>query len=162
VGDIKEMIKKRHIGHVVRVVLPVFAGILFVIEAGGCASSSFLSADHGSERGWSGDDWSAGSGDTTVKWVPVESYSRNNPGLVFPSEDIILILAGRGEGISFYYGDGIYGRQDYLLGVNDGSYDEVALSDAVVTDDETVYESNGRSFVYGQRRVRTTQLRRSR
>jgi len=162
VGDIKEMIKKRHIGHVVRVVIPVFAGILFVIGAGGCGSSSALSAGHGSERGWYGDDWTAGSGDSSVKWVSSESYSRNNPGLVFPSEDIILILAGRGEGISFYNGDGIYGRQDYLLGVNDGSYDEVVLSDAVVTDDETLYESNGRTYVYGQRRVRTTQLRRSR
>jgi len=162
------MINDTHIKFVVQVSYLLLSVVLIVLFAGGCASQ-----DHNRYKVSTKYDRSRHDSTTPTSnsfqnnnpvsiWGAEGSYSQNHPGLLFPSDSMISLVEKYPGDLSYIFDYGIYGRHDYLLGVYDGSEDDIVYSDAVVTDDETVYESNGRTLVFGSRRVRSTKVRRSR
>jgi len=84
-----------------------------------------------------------------------ETYSRNHPGMLFPSKEMISMLSKRGLPAGFDQRDWEYSRNDYLMGMVGIAVDPFAFSEVFITQDETLYESNGRPIVYGRQRIRS-------
>jgi len=159
------MIKNAHIGYVARTRRPLLSALIVVLFASGCASTS---TNNRTQTRRDRNDKQITSQQTNQNappraiWGRSDSYSRNNPSLLFPSDSLVSLYNDYDGDLSYIFDYGIFARNDKLLGVIDESQNVVVFSDAVVTNDETLYESNGRTFVYGRRRVQSTQVRRNR
>lgn len=141
----------------------VMAGIcgipaVVLVTAGCSATSEGSSSMRAAEELRSGDGGMVG-GESGVNAegsaCSSETYSRNHPGMLFPSEGMVSLLAKRGLPTGFDEWDWEYARNDYLMGMGGIAVDPFAYSEVFITQDETLYESNGRPIVYGRQRIRS-------